>query len=333
MEILPALGLLFMSAFFSGLTLGLMSLDLAQLELVIASGDPVQKRRAERILPVRRRGNLLLCTLLLGNTMVNAFLAILTESIAPGVYGAVFSTAFILIFGEIIPQSACSRWGLFIGSASVELVQLVTLLLFVVAYPLSLSLDAVLGKELGTIYSRNELKELFTMQVAAATTAAARSGTTTPEEAAADPADTLRDVELQVMTGALSLPERTAEQIMTPLSDVDAINEDTALDFARMQAIANSGHTRVPVFRAGTTVDGGAVRADAVVGLLSTKDLILIDPEDAHGVGTLMKYCGRSIATTWYDTPVAQLFRELKRGRSHLAFVQRVRAPPPPLLT
>ena len=51
------------------------------------------------------------CTLLLGNTLVNAQLAILTASITSGVLGGIISTVFILIFGEIIPQSFCSRYG------------------------------------------------------------------------------------------------------------------------------------------------------------------------------------------------------------------------------
>ena len=40
----------------SGLTLGLMSLDTVQLEILKRTGSPVEKERAARIMPVRRRG-------------------------------------------------------------------------------------------------------------------------------------------------------------------------------------------------------------------------------------------------------------------------------------
>ena len=60
-----------------------------------------------------------------------------------------------------------------------------------------------------------------------------------------------------------------------------------------------------------------------VVGLLSAKDLILIDPEDALSVETLLAHCGRDVMRVWNDTPVNQLFKEFTRGSSHLAFVQR----------
>ena len=41
-------------------------------QIVMAGDDPVAQRHAERIAPVRKDGNLLLCTLLLGNVAVSA---------------------------------------------------------------------------------------------------------------------------------------------------------------------------------------------------------------------------------------------------------------------
>lgn len=47
------------------------SLDMLGLEILMEGGEPDERRYAASIMPVRRRGNLLLCTLLLGNTLVN----------------------------------------------------------------------------------------------------------------------------------------------------------------------------------------------------------------------------------------------------------------------
>ena len=179
-NVLGALGLLCFSALFSGLTLGLMSLDIRGLELAIAGGDAEKKRQAEKILPLRQHGNLLLCTLLLGNTLVNSGIAILTASFTGGVIGGVISTGFILIFGEIIPQSFCSRYGLAAGAKTVELVWIIRMILLPVAWPLSKVLDRVLGEELGTIYSKHELKELFSMQAQRAAEASKVSQTKWP---------------------------------------------------------------------------------------------------------------------------------------------------------
>jgi hypothetical protein len=69
--------LLALSAMFSGLTLGVLGLDLTGLEIVKESGDANNAKYAERIYPIRKNGNQLLCTLTLGSTCVNALVAIL----------------------------------------------------------------------------------------------------------------------------------------------------------------------------------------------------------------------------------------------------------------
>ena len=164
LSIVIAVVLIGLSGLFSGLTLGLMSLDPQGLKIMIAGGNPTERRQAERILPVREQGNLLLCTLLLGNTLVNAQLAILTASITSGVLGGIISTAFILIFGEIIPQSFCSRYGLAAGSKTVDLVRVFMVVLYPVVKPVSMALDKLLGAELGQMYSKGELIQLIRSQ-------------------------------------------------------------------------------------------------------------------------------------------------------------------------
>ncbi|KAI3726386.1 hypothetical protein L1987_66183 [Smallanthus sonchifolius] len=51
----------------SGLTLGLMSMSLVDLEVLAASGKPVDRLRASKILSVVKRHHLVLCTLLISN--------------------------------------------------------------------------------------------------------------------------------------------------------------------------------------------------------------------------------------------------------------------------
>ena len=62
-------------------------------------------------MPVRKHGNFLLCSILLGNVLVNNSLTILLDSLLDGggAIAVVFATLAIVIFGEIIPQAICSR--------------------------------------------------------------------------------------------------------------------------------------------------------------------------------------------------------------------------------
>jgi len=86
---------------------------------------------AGKILPLRKHGNLLLCTLLLGNTLVNALIAIMLADLTSGLVGGILTTILIVIFGEIIPQAMCSRYALRIGAASMPIVYCFVVLMWV----------------------------------------------------------------------------------------------------------------------------------------------------------------------------------------------------------
>jgi hypothetical protein len=107
-QILLIIVLISFSALFSGLTLGLMSLDKTGLEIVMSGDDPEAARYAKIIYPIRDDGNLLLCTLLLGNVLVNTLLSILMAEYTGGIIGLFSSTFLIVIFGEILPQAFVS---------------------------------------------------------------------------------------------------------------------------------------------------------------------------------------------------------------------------------
>ena len=85
-----------------------MALDRTELKIYENTGSDKEKRYAKAIIPVRNHGNYLLCTLLLGNVLVNSTLTILLDDLTSGVIAIVGSTLGIVIFGEIIPQVSVS---------------------------------------------------------------------------------------------------------------------------------------------------------------------------------------------------------------------------------
>ncbi|KAL1458779.1 hypothetical protein MTO96_043469 [Rhipicephalus appendiculatus] len=112
--------LLVWSGLFSGLTLGLMALDKTELKVIESCGTPEERDYARKILPLRRRGNYLLCTLVLGNVCVNSSFTILLDGmLSSGPVAVLLSTLGIVLLGEIIPQAICSRYGLAIGARTI----------------------------------------------------------------------------------------------------------------------------------------------------------------------------------------------------------------------
>jgi len=144
--ILFVICLLTLSGLFSGLNLGLMSLTPHDLAVIQEAGTEKDRRYAKKIHPVRKKGNFLLCTILLGNVLVNSTTTILLDTLISGGFAVAGATLAIVIFGEIIPQAICSRHGLQVGARTITLTKLFMIVTFPIAFPLSKLLDIILGK-------------------------------------------------------------------------------------------------------------------------------------------------------------------------------------------
>mmetsp|Transcript_21978 Transcript_21978/g.54291 ORF Transcript_21978/g.54291 Transcript_21978/m.54291 type:complete len:701 (+) Transcript_21978:50-2152(+) len=286
--------LLCFSALFSGLTLGLMSLDKTGLEIVMGGDDPISAGFAKKIFPVRENGNLLLCTLLLGNVAVNALLSIFLAAYTGGIIGFVSSTFLIVIFGEIVPQALCSRYALQIGARTVPLVKAIRVCLYIVAAPLAWVLDVALGRELASTYSNAEMLKLLQIHV--------QENVLDKETAGA-------------MQGALTYKNMSVEDVMTPLERTFMLNVDDKLSFENISEVFKTGYSRIPVYE---------ISRHNIIGLLFVKDLIFIDPEDEVPIRSFIQIFGRGVHVVWPNDNLGDVLAELKKGKSHLALVRDV---------
>uniref|UniRef100_A0A8D2JE43 Metal transporter n=2 Tax=Varanus komodoensis TaxID=61221 RepID=A0A8D2JE43_VARKO len=288
-------GLLVLSGMFSGLNLGLMALDPMELRIVQNCGTDKERGYARKIEPIRRKGNYLLCSLLLGNVLVNTTLTILLDGlIGSGLGAVVASTTGIVIFGEIVPQALCSRHGLAVGANTIALTKFFMLLTFPLSFPISKLLDCVLGQEIGTVYNREKLLEMLKIT---------------------EPYNDLVKEELNMIQGALELRTKTVEDVMTPLHDCFMINSDAILDFNTMSEIMESGYTRIPVFEE---------EQSNIVDILYVKDLAFVDPDDCTTLKTITKFYNHPVHFVFHDTKLDAMLEEFKKGKSHLAIVQKV---------
>ncbi|XP_064995640.1 DUF21 domain-containing protein At1g47330-like isoform X6 [Musa acuminata AAA Group] len=93
-------GLVMFAGIMSGLTLGLMSLSLVDLEVLVKAGKPKDQLNAAKILPVVKNQHLLLCTLLIGNSLAMEALPIFLDALVPAWGAILISVTLILTFGE-----------------------------------------------------------------------------------------------------------------------------------------------------------------------------------------------------------------------------------------
>lgn len=286
MDYFIVIALVTLSGLFSGLTLGLLSLDTNELKRKMSLGD----KDAAKVFPIRRKGNLLLSTLLLGNVAVNSTLAIFLGNIASGVIAGLIATGLIVVFGEIIPQAAISRYALSFGARTHWLVRFFIILLYPICAPIAWILDKTLGEEMPTVYSKKELMKIV-------------------EEHEDHEASGVDEDEERIIKGALSFSDKTTEQIMTPRTVVFALEEAQVLDEKTLKKIKKSGFTRIPVYKKSI---------DDVVGVLNVKELI----NCKVGIPVKDVYSPEHMLVVKEDLNLDELLNLFISSKKHIAFVK-----------
>jgi len=283
----------------SGLTLGLCSIDKMELEVLKRSGTPQEQKWAMKVAPIVENTHVLLVTLLLGNACAMEALPLFLDRLANPVMAIIISVTAVLFFGEIIPQSICTRYGLQIGARMAWFVRMLMWVAKPVVWPIAKLLDFLLGAENHSLFRRKQLKAL--VDIHAEDTGMGGKLTTD---------------EIKVITGALDLTNKIAYKSMTLLDNVFMLSTDDKLDEPTLRAILNSGHSRIPVHRSGNRSD--------LVGLILVKELLQYKMSQEVPVCMLKM---RSLPRLSASTPMYDMLKLFQTGRSHMAVLTQ---PPPP---
>lgn len=128
------------------MTVGLMSIENMQLEVMSLSGDETEKKMAKSILAVKHDHHLFLVTLLIANAMALETLPIIIHSLMPAWAAILFSTFIVLIAAEIIPQAFCTGpKRILIAYYAAPIIQVMIKIFWILAYPMGKGLDKLLG--------------------------------------------------------------------------------------------------------------------------------------------------------------------------------------------
>ncbi|KAF9618363.1 hypothetical protein IFM89_000998 [Coptis chinensis] len=280
----------------SGLTLGLMSLGLVDLEILQRSGTCTEKKQAAAIVPVVRKQHQLLVTLLLCNACAMEALPICLDKIFHPFVAVLLSVTFVLAFGEVIPQAICTRYGLAVGANFIWLVRILMIVCYPIAYPIGKVLDSVLGHN-EALFRRAQLKALVSIH----SQEAGKGGELTHDETT-------------IISGALDLTLKTAEEAMTPIESTFSLDVDSKLDWEAIGKILARGHSRVPVYSG---------NQKNIIGLLLVKSLLTVRAETETSVSAVSI---RRIPRVPADMPLYDILNEFQKGSSHMAAVVKAKA-------
>ena len=286
MEIYIILGvLLTLSAICSGMTLGMMSLNVAELERKITLGD----NNARKILVVRKHGSLLLCSLLLSHTAVNSAISVFMSSVTSGLIAGAISTILIVIFGEIMPQALFSRHALKYGSKMVWLVRFFMFITYPISKPISILIDKVFGQELPTKWDKKEIAEIIKDH----------------EEGIID------SDESRIIIGALNFSDKRVKDVLTPSTEVFMIEKSEVITKELLHTIKDQAFSRIPIYDE---------MRDNVIGILYAKKLIG-DEYSGKNI-TAGELCDREQIMSYRDdAKLDMVLNNLLKTKRHLSFV------------
>ncbi len=170
-----------------------------------------------------------------------------------------------------------------------------------IMWPLTLGvkiMDAFIRRLAGHQETEEEEEEAFEDEIRTIVTAGLRDGL-------------LEADAREMIEGVIELGDVEVAEIMTPRSEVDALNFDSSWP-EMLKTVAASGRTRMPVYE-GTL--------DHVIGILFVKDLLA---ELSKDPGAPHQSLRGLLRNPWFvpdSKAVDDLLREFRRTRSHMAIV------------
>jgi putative hemolysin len=289
------------SAYFSSTETALTSLARGRLRYLI-NNHPKKKRGLTLLL---EEPNDLITALLvlnnLANVMASSVMTLVVIQLLPdlsvtlkGLIATSVMTVSLLIFGEITPKTFANhnaeRLTLWTINQVYAMTRVLRPLIFVFR-----GIAHGVGKLFGVDLSEKEPLEVSDEQIETLIDASQESGL-------------LDEAGGEMIRRILDFDEMTAEQVMVPRPDVQAIEINTPAKEAR-DFVTQDGHSRFPIYDD---------VPDNVTGTLYAKDLLVCDFDDPD---MNLKQLQRPAYYAPTTQPINLLLREFQRQKVHMAVV------------
>ena len=292
-------GLVILSAFFSGSETSLTSASKPRMHNLAKSG----KKNAKVFEDLFRDKELLICTILFANNLVNVLASALATKIlieltnTDGIfYATIIMTLMILVFGELIPKTlALSKADNYALKIS-PFIRLLVILL----YPLTFTLNFIvyiLLKIVGVNYSNFKKEEISEKREEELRGAIDLHGE-----------DSSRD-EKNMLKSILDLDEITVGSIMIPRKDIFSLPVKITYNDL-LEQLENSPHSRIPIWEK---------NPENIIGVFHVRRLISYKNSDSKKFN-IKSLCQKP----WFipeSTKLDNQLMEFKKRKEHFSIV------------
>jgi CBS domain containing-hemolysin-like protein len=300
--VLGIVGLLVLSAFFSGSETALTSLSSSKArQLVEEGGHPWLQLWLDRPIPV-------LTTILIGNNIVNVAASALATDVAhraldgtpqenwaiPAAIGIM--TFLLLTFGEITPKAVSKRMFVTVSSFAIRVLR-PFYFVFSPFTKMFVRFTQVIMRTLGNnpderspYVTYEEIEYLIAL--------GSREGTFSEDKE-------------RLLRSVVEFPETLVKEIMVPRTEMVALPAEISLD-ELLDTLARCGHSRLPVY--GASIDD-------IVGMFYAKDLIHILSHRAEADDFDISRHLRPSYFVPESKRIADLLTEFQGNRIHIAIV------------
>jgi len=284
--------LLIMSAYFSATETAFTSLNRIKLKNIASDGN----NKAKRVLELSENYDKLLTTILIGNNIVNIMMTAVSTVLfieLYGQYGASISTAVItvivLIFGEISPKSLAKespeKFAMLVGR--------------------SIKICMVILTPLNYIFAKWKRILAKVFKVGSENTITEDEIKTIVEEA--EVVGGIEAEQSELIQNAIEFNELTAEEVMTPHVDIEAI-DITMGEYEVAEIFKKTGYSRLPVYEDDL---------DKILGVLNQKDFHNYIIGSNKTISDFVK----PVAFVAGTMKIATLLKKLQAMKAHIAIV------------
>jgi putative hemolysin len=294
--------LLILSAIFSGAEVALFSLDKKRMKDF--KKDSLTENYITSLLEYPRR---LLVTILLGNTITNVAISLVSVIFALHLAASfnldidiviisqiVITTILILIIGEITPKIWANKNPVAFSKAIAIPIYWISVILYPPAKILTDIIKGLFSKikydKTRTAILSTELAELANLGV--------EKGT-------------IEEDEHELIHGLVSFKSVTAREVMTPRVDITAVDVDTSFE-ELMQIITESGHSRIPLYEG---------NPDHILGIIYAKDLLPFLIDDKLKEAFSLRKIVRKVVFVPESKMINDLMHDFQEMNTHVGIV------------